>query len=59
MMCENDRMIRQGLPENLSLWSDKSTFYFDNNDYKQEKEIILEFVKLSLDAMDTRFGFRK
>ena len=55
MMRDNDKMIRKGLTENLSLWSNKSAFYYDENDYDQEKAIILQFVRLSLDKMDKRF----
>lgn len=57
MMCENDKFIKKGLSENQSLWSDESEFYYDDNDYEQEKAIILQFVKLSLNKMDKRFGY--
>lgn len=57
MMQENDRFIQKGLPENLSLWSFDSDFYYDDNNYEQEKALILEFVKMSLDTMDKRFDY--
>ena len=57
MMSENDRFIKNGLSENLSIWSFDSEFYFDKNNYDQEKALILQFVKLSLDKMDKRFGY--
>ena len=56
MMRKNDRIIQKGLPENLSKWSFDSKFYYDDNNYEQEKAIILEFVKMSLKKMDKRFG---
>ena len=57
MMQENDRFIQKGLPENLSLCSFDSDFYYDDNNYEQEKALILEFVKMSLDTMDKRFDY--
>lgn len=57
MIRENDKFVRKGLPENLSIWSFESDFYYDGNNYEQEKALVLEFVKLSLDTMDKRFGY--
>ena len=55
MMKENDRYIQMGIADNCKLWSFQSEFYFDGNDYEQEKAIILEFVTLSLQHLDKRF----
>ena len=57
MMLENDKIIQKGMPENLMKWSFDSKFYYDGNNYEQEKDIILQFVTLSLDNMDKRFGY--
>ena len=57
MIRKNDRFVKKGLPDNLSLWSFSGDFYYDDNNYEQEKEIILQFVELSLDKMDKRFGY--
>ena len=55
MMKENDRFIQMGIAENCKLWSFQSEFYFDGNDYEQEKAIILQFVTLSLQHLDEMF----
>ena len=57
MIGENDKFVRKGLPENLSKWSFDGDFYYDDNNYEQEKALILDFVKLSLDTMDKRFEY--
>ena len=57
MMLENDKIIQKGMPENMMKWSFDSKFYYDDNNYEQEKDIILQFVTLSLDNMDKRFGY--
>ncbi len=59
MIRKNDRIVKQGLPENLALWSFDSRFYYDDNDYEQEKSLMLEFVSLSLAKMDERFCYGK
>ena len=58
MIDENDRFIQAGLDENLALWSYSSEFYYDDNNYEQEKALILEFIELSLKSMDQRFDYQ-
>ncbi|MBP5401167.1 MAG: CotH kinase family protein [Bacteroidales bacterium] len=55
MMKENDYYVKAGIDENKALWPFDSDFYYDANDYEQEKSLILEFVKKSLERMDKRF----
>ena len=55
MIAENDVFVKAGLSENARLWPCDSEYYYDSNDYDQEKALILEFVRLSLDKMDERF----
>ena len=58
MIDENDRFIQAGLDENLALWSYSSEFYYDDNNYEQEIDLMLDFIRLSLDTMDKRFGYQ-
>ena len=53
MMRENDKWIRLGLDENTMLWPFDSEDYFDSAGYDEEYALILEFVKKSIERMDT------
>ena len=55
MINENDPYVKAGLQENSKLWPVESKYYYDNNDYEQEKALILEFVQMNLDRLDERF----
>ena len=57
MIRENDKLVRKGLPVNQSIWSYDGDFYYDDNNYEQEIDLMLEFIQLSLDTMDKRFGY--
>jgi hypothetical protein len=57
MIRENDKLVQKGLPENQSIWSYDSDFYYDDNNYEQEIDLMLDFIQLSLDTMDKRFGY--
>ena len=57
MIRENDKLVRKGLPVNQSIWSYDSEFYYDDNNYEQEIDLMLDFIQLSLDTMDKRFGY--
>ena len=58
MIRENDKLVRKGLPVNQSIWSYDSEFYYDDNNYEQEIDLMLDFIQLSLDTMDKRFGYK-
>ena len=57
MIHENDKLVRKGLPVNQSIWSYDGEFYYDDNNYEQEIDLMLDFIQLSLDTMDKRFGY--
>ena len=57
MIGENDKLVRKGLLVNQSIWSYDSEFYYDDNNYEQEIDLMLDFIQLSLDTMDKRFGY--
>ena len=53
MVEQNDALIRTAIEENACIWGYHSEFYFDDNNYEQEKALILEFVPLSIKRMDS------
>ena len=53
MVEQNDALIKSAVEENANLWGYTGEFYFDDNDYEQEKNLILQFVPLSLGRMDS------
>lgn len=57
MIRENDKLVKKGLPANQSIWSYDSDFYYDDNNYEQEIDLMLDFIQLSLDTMDKRFDY--
>ena len=58
MVQEYDSLIRCGLKENESLWPCNGDYYYDDNNYEQEKNLLLEFVPLSLQRWDKVFGYK-
>lgn len=58
MVQENDAYVKSGLIENERLWPCNGEYYFDDNNYEQEKALLLEFVPLSLRQLDEYFGYR-
>lgn len=56
MMQENDTYVRLGLEENTRLWPYDSENYYDAATYDEEYALILEFVKRSLQRLDTLFS---
>ena len=59
MVQENDPYIRLGLPENEKLWPCNSDNYYDDNNYEQEKALLLDFIPLSLQKWDKFFGYKQ
>ncbi|MBO4489229.1 MAG: CotH kinase family protein [Bacteroidales bacterium] len=55
MVAHNKRYVLSGLEENVALWPTDSENYFDDNTFDQEVEILLNFVKISIESMDKRF----
>ena len=52
-----DQEIKFELEKNFAKWPVKSYWYFDDNNYEQEKAIIKEFVSLRLKQLDEEFHF--
>lgn len=56
MMKANDPYVRLGLEENTRLWPYDSENYYDAATYDEECALILEFVKLNLERLDSQFN---
>lgn len=48
--------IKQGIKQNTSIWPTESKWYYDNNNYAQEVQIIKDFISLRLKQLDNRFN---
>lgn len=55
MVKENDTSIKKGIVENERLWPSDGDFYQDDNNYEQEKELLLHFVTISIEKLDKEF----
>lgn len=58
-MTKIDSYIKEEVLENFEKWTVKSYWYFDDNNYEQEKEIIRKFIPLRLAQLDEQFNYRE
>lgn len=56
-IAEIDKVIDNEVVRNFEKWPHKGYWYYDDNDYKQEKEILKSFVPLRLSQLDTDFHY--
>lgn len=56
LIAENDRVIAPELEKNFELWPLDNDWYYDDNDYHQELELLLDFVSLRIDQLDEYFN---
>jgi hypothetical protein len=56
LIAHYDKVIRLGIEENTKIWPNESKWYYDNNDYEQEVQIIKTFIALRLKQLDNRFN---
>lgn len=54
---EIDKKIKSEIEKNFAKWPVKSYWYFDDNNYEQEIEIIKSFVPLRLKQLDKKFHY--
>ncbi|MDF1698477.1 MAG: CotH kinase family protein [Saprospiraceae bacterium] len=52
---EIDKLIHEEVEKNVAKWPVKGYWYYDDNNYEQEKEIINQFVTLRLSQLDQEF----
>jgi len=57
-MAVIDEIIREQVLRNFEKWPHKGYWYYDDNDYKQEIEIIKSFVPLRLSQLDNEFQYK-
>ena len=55
LMAENDKIIAPYITKNAERWSINSKWYFDDNDYNAELELMKEYVSKRLKQLDKRF----
>ncbi len=53
---DNDKIIRKHIDKNFEKWSIDSEWYFDDNNYKQELDLMREFMKIRIPQLDEYFG---
>ena len=52
---ENDKFIQKGINENFDIWPTDAHWYFDDNNYQKEVNLIIEFVSLRISQLDNYF----
>lgn len=52
---ENDRIIRNQIPGNAEIWPLDNDWYYDDNSYEEEIQLILDFVSLRIPQLDRYF----
>jgi hypothetical protein len=57
LVQENDRLIRKAVEANFKIWPVDSKWYFDDNNYPEERNVILDFSKLRISQLDERFQY--
>lgn len=56
-MDKIDKTIRKAVLQNFEKWPHKGYWYYDDNDYEAEKQIIRDFVPLRLSQLDEEFNY--
>lgn len=51
----NHQLIYQALDKNFTLWPTDSKWYYDNNNYGKEIDLMLDFVQLRIQQLDEYF----
>jgi len=55
---DNNSIIEKHIKDNFDIWPYDSEWYFDDNDYYKEIQIILDFVYLRLEQLDKYFEYK-
>ena len=53
---QNDKIIREQIPGNAEIWPLDYKWYFDDNSYQMELDLILEFLMLRIPQLDEYFA---
>ena len=52
----NDKIIRNEIEKNVGIWPFDSKWYYDNNNYDEEIELMLNFTALRINQLDEYFS---
>tara|TARA_Y100000385_G_scaffold290567_1_gene364279 strand:- start:3773 stop:4939 length:1167 start_codon:yes stop_codon:yes gene_type:complete len=55
-IVENDRLINDDIKNNFEKWPINSKWYYDDNGYSQELDLIRDFVKIRINQLDEYFN---
>lgn len=55
---ENEKIIRSEIEKNFEKWQVNGKWYYDNNNYEQELDLIQDFVKIRIRQLDEYFNNR-
>ncbi len=55
-ITENDRIISKEVEKNFEKWPVDSKWYYDNNDYRQELDLMRKFMKIRVNQLDEYFN---
>ena len=55
-ITKNDKIIRNEVEKNFEKWPVDSKWYYDDNSYQQELDLMLDFVKIRIDQLDKYFN---
>jgi len=55
-ILKNDKIISKEIGNNLEKWPVDSKWYYDSNDYKQELDLMREFVRVRINQLDAYFN---
>jgi hypothetical protein len=58
-MIKNDKIIYKEIEKNFDKWPIDSKWYYDNNDYKQELDLMRQFVNIRVSQLDEYFNILK
>lgn len=55
-MIDNDKLINKDLKKNFEKWPINSKWYYDDNGYNQELDLMRDFVKIRIKQLDEYFN---
>ena len=55
-IVENDKIIESQIQKNFDKWKINSRWYYDDNDYNQELNLMRYFVKIRIQQLDDYFN---
>lgn len=56
---KNDKIIRKEIKKNAEVWPLNDKWYYDDNSYQQELDLMIEFVEIRLKQLDESFKYKQ